>query len=130
MTIELYWLTLTCLLTSLLWLPYILNLISVRGLMGAMGYPDNPAPMAAWAQRLKNAHYNAVENLVVFGLLVVIAHLAEVRTALTATACVVYFWSRLAYAVIYALGIPVARTLVFALSWLCILIMVFSLLGG
>ena len=129
MTPELKWLALTCLVTTLMWFPYILNLISIRGLMDAMGYPDNPKPMSAWAERLKRAHYNAVENLIVFGLLVVIAHVANIHSSLTLLACTVYFWSRLIYAIIYAVGIPVIRTLVFATSWLCILAMAYAVLA-
>lgn len=123
MTTELTWLALTALLTSVLWIPYVLNMIAVRGLMGAMGYPGEPKPISDWAARLKSAHYNAVENLVVFGLLVIIAHLADIHTELTVTACIVYFVARLAHAVVYTLAIPVVRTLTFAVSWLCILAM-------
>ncbi|MGH9807223.1 MAG: MAPEG family protein, partial [Terriglobia bacterium] len=35
MSRELMWLTLTVILTGLLWIPYILDRIIVRGLMGA-----------------------------------------------------------------------------------------------
>ena len=66
MTAELKTLTIVALLTGLMWIPYILNLIMVRGLGNAVGYPENPAPLAPWAQRLKAAHANAIENLVVF----------------------------------------------------------------
>lgn len=128
MTPELKWLAASCALTALMWLPYILNLIWVRGLADAMGYPKNPKPMAAWAERLKKAHYNAVENLVVFGLLVIIAHLAKIHSSVTVTTCATYFWARLTYTVIYTAGIPVARTLVFAVSWLCILVLAASVL--
>jgi len=128
MTTELTWLTYTVLLTAVMWLPYILNVIAVRGLVDATGYPENPKPMSGWAMRLKAAHYNTIENLVVFGLLVVIAHLADIHSGLTVTACVVFFWARLAYAVIYALGIPMIRTLVFAVSWACIAVMGWAIL--
>jgi len=128
MTPELKWLALTAVLTALMWIPYILNLISVRGMMGAMGYPQDPEPMAEWASRLKQAHYNSVENLVVFGILVIVAHLADIHTSWTVTACIVYFWARLVYAFIYAMGIAVARTLVFAVSWLCILVLAVTVL--
>lgn len=129
MTPELKWLALTCLVTAVMWLPYVINLISIRGLINAMGYPDNPKPMSDWAERLKYAHYNAVENLVVFGMLVVIAHVANIHSSLTVMACAVYFWSRLVYAIIYAVGVPVIRTLVFAVSWLCILTMAYAVLA-
>ena len=36
MKAELFWLTLTTVLTGLLWVPYILDRAAVRGLMGAM----------------------------------------------------------------------------------------------
>ena len=40
MTKELMWLTLTIILTGLLWVPYILDRAMVRGLMGAMANPS------------------------------------------------------------------------------------------
>jgi len=128
MTPELKWLAITCVLTAVMWVPYILNIISVRGLIRAMSYPDNPQPMSDWADRLKKAHYNSVENLVVFGFLVVIAHLADIHTSATVTACIVYFWARLVYAFIYTFGIPIVRTLVYAISWFCILTMAAAIL--
>ncbi len=64
MTRELFWLTLTVILTGLLWVPYILNRCQVRGLAGAMANPSrNDKPHAEWANRLMFAHDNAVENL-------------------------------------------------------------------
>jgi uncharacterized MAPEG superfamily protein len=37
-----------------------------------------------------------------------------IATAVTAFACALYFWARLAHVVVYTLGIPVLRTLSFA----------------
>ncbi|MBX2870128.1 MAG: MAPEG family protein [Acidiferrobacterales bacterium] len=128
MTPELKWLALTAVMTTVMWIPYILNQISVRGLMAALGYQDDPKPLDAWAIRLKKAHYNSIENLVVFGVLVLIAHLAEIHTSWTVLACVVYFWARLFHAIVYAAGIPVVRTLTFAVSWLCIIVLAGSVL--
>ena len=72
---ELFWLTLTAALTGLLWVPYILDRIAVRGLMGALANPS-PAdkPQSGWADRMMAAHVNAVENLIVFAPLVLTAH--------------------------------------------------------
>ena len=73
MTRELMWLTLTVILTGVLWVPYILDRIMVRGLMGAMANPSRKdKPQSAWALRLYFAHTNAVENLVIFAALVLI----------------------------------------------------------
>jgi uncharacterized MAPEG superfamily protein len=79
---------------DLLWVPYILNLILVRGPKDAIGDPEHPKPIAAWAERLKAAHYNAVENLVVFAALVLVAHAAGVSDEATRMSAVVYFWAR------------------------------------
>lgn len=49
MTPELTSLTWVAALSAVMWLPYILNLIMVRVLVDAVGYPDDPKPMAAHA---------------------------------------------------------------------------------
>jgi uncharacterized MAPEG superfamily protein len=130
MSTELYWLTLTVILTGLLWVPYILDRIVVRGLMGAMVNPaPTDAPQSPWAQRLQKAHYNAVENLVIFATLVLILAVQQHATMSTAIACAVYFWARLAHAVIYMLGIPVLRTLSFAVGFLAQIALVLAVFG-
>ncbi|MFZ0486642.1 MAG: MAPEG family protein [Arenicellales bacterium] len=119
MTVELKYLVLVTAFTALMWIPYILNIISVRGLLGAVGYPENPEPMAPWAERMKAAHYNAVENLVVFAALVLAAHAAGVHGGGTVLACVVYFWARVVHCFAYTFKIPWVRTLAFAVGFLC-----------
>ena len=117
MSPELEYLALAAVLTGLLWVPYILNEIMVRGLMDAVGYPQNPKPLAAWAQRLKNAHYNAVENLVVFAALVLVASAAGIHNPAIATAAAVYFWARVVHALAYTLAVPWVRTLSFVVGF-------------
>lgn len=117
MTTELFYLTLTTALTGVLWIPYIVNRIAVRGLSEAMGYPDNPVPQSPWAQRLMKAHQNAVENLVVFAALVLVAHQAGISTESTALASLVFFWMRLAHAVAFTFKIPLVRTFSFFISF-------------
>ena len=114
MKTEIFWLTLTAIMTGLLCLPYVLDRVAVLGLMGAMANPSpGQKPLHAWAQRAKLAHYNAVENLVVFAALVAAAQFAGVSTPLTALGCVVYFWARLSHYLVFTAGLPVLRTL----SW-------------
>ncbi len=76
MSSELMSLTWVTALTAVLWMPYILNLIAVRGLVVAVGYPENPKPLSGWATKMKAGHANAIENLVVFATLVLIANAA------------------------------------------------------
>jgi len=129
MTTELFYLTLTTALTGVLWIPYIVNRIAVRGLSEAMGYPDNPTPQSPWAQRLMKAHQNAVENLVVFAALVLVAHQLGISTESTALASAVYFWMRLAHAVAFTFKIPLVRTFSFFISFGAQMVFVWALLS-
>jgi uncharacterized MAPEG superfamily protein len=118
MTPELFWLTLTVILTGLLWVPYILNRAQVRGLSGAMANPSrDDKPHAEWATRLMFAHDNAVENLVVFAPLVLILAEIDYSSNWTVYACAVYFWARVAHLIVYTLGLPVFRTLAFTVGF-------------
>ena len=118
-TIELTYLTWTTVFTALMWVPYILNTIIVRGLINAVGYSENSKPLAPWAARMKQAHSNAVENLVVFGLLVLMTEAAGANNEATALACAIYFYARVVHCVAYTLGIPWVRTFAFAVGFMC-----------
>lgn len=115
MTTELCYLTLTAVLTALLWVPYILNVIAKNPLGDAVGYAE--LTMSPWAQRLKKAHYNAIENLVPFAVVVLVANAMGLSDAATTLSAAVFFWARLIHAVVYTLGIPWLRTLSFAAGW-------------
>ena len=128
MTSELMSLTWVVALSAVMWVPYILNTIMVQGLVDAVGYPDNPKPLAPWAARMKKAHYNAVENLVVFAALVLMLNAAGVSNGTTVLACNIFFWARLVHLVVYTFGIPWLRTLSFAASWLCIVALIVQLI--
>lgn len=129
MSVELKYLTWTALLTALMWIPYILNMIMVQGLVEAVGYPQNPKPLAAWASRMKKAHYNAVENLVVFATLVLVANAAGIHSDATAAACATYFWARIVHYLVYTFAIPWLRTLAFAVAWVCLVVLAWQILS-
>jgi uncharacterized MAPEG superfamily protein len=118
MTRELFWLTLTVILTGLMWVPYILNRAQVRGVMGALANPSrHDKPQAEWANRMMFAHDNAVENLIIFAPLVLILNAIDYSSTTTVIACNVYFWSRLAHLIVYTAGLPVFRTLVWLVGF-------------
>jgi len=119
LTPELFWLTCTVILTGLLWIPYILNRMQVRGLFGTLANPSrNDKPHAAWASRLMFAHDNAIENLAIFAPLVLILNAIDYSTKWTVYATAVYFWARVAHLIVYTLGLPVFRTLAFVVGFL------------
>lgn len=114
---ELLYLTMVTAFTGLLWVPYILDRIAVRGVIIAVGYSENQKPQSPWAQRLMKAHANAVENLVVFATLVLAAHVLGVSSSMIATACMVYFWARVVHALAYTFAVPWVRTLSFTVAF-------------
>jgi uncharacterized MAPEG superfamily protein len=129
MSMELKYLTWTALFTALMWIPYILNAIMVRGLVDTVGYPENPKPLASWATRMKAAHYNAIENLAVFAALVLIADVAGIKNDVIAAAAATYFWARVVHFFVYTFGIPWLRTLAFFVGFVCQVVVAWQILS-
>jgi uncharacterized MAPEG superfamily protein len=117
MNTELTYLAYVSVLTGLLWVPYVLDRLAVRGLMDAVGYPDNPKPQSPWAQRMMKAHANAVENLVVFASLVLVANAAGISGPAIATSAMVYFWARVVHALAFTFAVPWVKTLSFTVAF-------------
>ena len=129
MKTELLYLALVTAFTGLLWIPYVLDRIAVGGLMEAVGYPANPKPQSPWAQRLKRAHANAVENLVVFAALILTATSLGIASAAIGSAAVVYFWARVVHAGAFAFAVPWVRTLAFTVGFLAQAVVAWQILG-
>ena len=97
-------------------------LIAVVGATFQVGTPalagnrEGLPPIEGWAGRAARAHRNMLENLVLFGILVLTAQVAGKTNAMTALGAQLFFWARLAYAPIYIVGIPWVRTAVFTVS--------------
>lgn len=127
---ELLAVTLAAGFTGLLWIPIIVNRLREMGPWPALANPQpDVRPEADWAYRLANAHRNATENLVVFAPLAINVHQVQAGDGLTAGAGVVFVLSRVAHAIIYALGIPLWRTVAFAAGFACQMIYLFRLLA-
>ena len=127
---ELFWLTLTIVLTGMSSLPYVGEILSTHGVMNAMSEGGGPPPnKAAWACRARRAHANAVENLVLFAPLVLMIVLMDLGTRVTALACAVYFFARVTHYIVYTLGVPYVRTLIFVVSLAAIGVLVVRLFG-
>lgn len=111
---ELFWLTLTILMTSLLWIPYIINRMLELGILNALwdrfGLMDTNKD---WACRMMQAHNNAVENLVLFAPLVILIEITGINSVGTAMACMVYFFARLTHYLVFTFAIPLFRVVTF-----------------
>jgi uncharacterized MAPEG superfamily protein len=127
---EFYWLTLTIIMTALMWMPYIVNrLIEDSPWPALMNPQPDLRPKAQWAERLMRAHANAVENLVIFAPLVLILQAIGLSTALTANACMIYFLARTGHLLLYTFGVPFFRTVAFFIGFLCQMVLGLSILG-
>jgi uncharacterized MAPEG superfamily protein len=115
---EILYTTLSAGLTGVLWVPIIVNRLREMGPWRALKNPQpDVRPDADWAYRLASAHRNAIENLVVFAPLALSVHALGRSSGGTAVAAAIFFWSRVAHALIYTFGVPLLRTIAFAVGF-------------
>jgi uncharacterized MAPEG superfamily protein len=117
---EIFWLTLTILITAILWVPYILNRMYEHGIWPALYNPQpDTRPKAQWAERMMRAHANAIENLIIFSPLVLSIEILKLNTHITATICAAYFFTRCAHVILYTFKVPFFRTIAFLIGVIC-----------
>jgi uncharacterized MAPEG superfamily protein len=108
--------------------------VAVIGAQGKVGLPplignrDDLPPMTGFAGRAQRAHRNMLESLVLFAVLVLVAQVTGKANAMTALGAQLFFWGRIAYAVVYWIGIPWVRTLVWAVSLIGLILIFVQLL--
>jgi uncharacterized MAPEG superfamily protein len=117
MNADLGYLVAAAAFSLVVWVPYILARVGAWGLADAVGYPENPPPLPAWAVRCQRAHANHIENLAPMAVLVLAANVAGLSDGLSAWGAALFFWARVVHAVVYSLGIPWLRTISFVVGW-------------
>jgi uncharacterized MAPEG superfamily protein len=113
MSLELQCLGGAAILVMLLRVAWMVDKVRVRGLEKVTGYPADSEPLSPFGHRAWIAHEDAVQNLVVFGALVLALHLAGESSTLTRGASVLYFWARALHAVAYLFAVPRVKTAAF-----------------
>ena len=122
MSTDLKYLALTAILTASLWIPYIACQVMTNGNLTPQNYIDpTPRPVPLWGMRANRAYVNAVESFAPFAALVIVAHLTGKANATTAFLATSFFWLRLAHAVVYLLGVPYLRTVIFTLGYVAVI---------
>ena len=86
------------------------------GLLAAMGNRDKVEDCSGFPARTDRAAKNMLENMVLFTALVAAATLGGVADPHVEIGARIFYWARIAYIPIYMIGIPVARTAVWAIS--------------
>ncbi len=88
-----------------------------QGLAYNMSARDLPAPsVSPLTARMLRAFGNFRETFVYFAVAVLVVTALGKTNASSALGAQIYFWARVLYVPVYAAGIPVARTLVWAAS--------------
>src|SRR3982074_1220827 len=121
MSTDLKYLAFTAILAASLWIPYVVAQVTTNGALKPPNSSDPPPrPLPLWGKRADRTYINAVETFAPFAALVIVVHLAGKANAMTAFWAASYFWVRLAHAVVYLLGIPLVRTVLFTLGYVAI----------
>jgi len=112
-------------LTLLVWavlLAFVQVLVAVQGAMMQVGLTtlvgnrEKFPELTGWAGRATRAHRNMVHNLLLFAALVLVAVVADRTNGMTLLGAQIFFWARLAYAIVYLVGLPWVRTGVWGVS--------------
>ena len=117
MTVELKLLVWSTALAVIQMLFAVSTAIAQVGLVPLVGNRENLPAFAGWAGRAQRAQRNMLENLIIFAALVLVAQFAGKTNVATALGAQLFFWSRLAYAPVYVIGIPWLRTGVWGVSF-------------
>jgi uncharacterized MAPEG superfamily protein len=129
MTPELMYLVWSAVLTL------VLVVIAVGGATLQVGLPvlaanrEGLLETTGWAGRAARAHRNMLESLILFAVLVLVAHTIGIRNPMTLLGAQLFFWGRVAHAIIYIAGLPWLRTIAWIVSVVG-LILIFLQLGA
>ena len=122
--------------TLLMWMGYVgaecvsngtMQYLWLDGLWLKMQYDVQQmrVPPPLWAHRAREAHRNAVENLVVFAPLVILCQNAGINVDTPAT---IYLYARLLHFPAQIISIPVTRTAIWSVGWVTSLYLAWLLL--
>jgi uncharacterized MAPEG superfamily protein len=119
---ELFWLLLTMILATSLWIPFIVGVnITPNAGFDADPFVVPPDPLKAppWIARSYRAHQNLLEQAMPFAAIVLIGHALGVSSATTKFCAMAFFWLR----VLHAIGMITAwarlpwRPIIFSAGW-------------
>ncbi len=132
MTIELTMLAWsTVLLIVLIMISSNANVMAM-GMAWGFGNRDEPPKVTGWGARARRTYLNHLENLLIFGLLILIAHLANVHTPLTVLGAQLFLAARIVYAGLYIAGISAlgSRTLAYFVGLIGTLMIAYAVLSA
>jgi uncharacterized MAPEG superfamily protein len=124
-------------LTMLVWsiaLTFVQMVIAASAVALQLGVPsktgdrEDTGEVTGWAGRARRAHLDMLANMVLFAPLIVIADIAGRDNRMTEIGAQMFFWTRLAYAIVYIAGVARLRTAVWSASAVAIVLIFLQLL--
>jgi len=129
MTPELMYLVWSAALTLVLAVIAVLGATMEVGLPRLAGNREGLGEMPGWAGRAARAHRNMLESLVLFAILVLVAHSLKLNNAMTLLGAQLFFWGRVAHGLVYIAGIPWLRTAAWGVSVVGLLLIFWRLVA-
>lgn len=128
MSVELSMLVYSALLFLVIILVQAALAIAQNGLMAQAGSRDSLPEPSVLRKRLQRLSANMQENLVIFTAVVLVANAVGVSNESTALGASIFFFARLAHAIVYGFGWPVIRPLFYFASLYGIAMIVIEIL--
>ena len=125
MSIELSMLLYSAILFFIIVMAQALLGIAQNGLTAQAGSRDNLSEPTILRQRLQRLVANLQENLLMFAVIVLVADAMGASNETTALGASLFFYARVAHAVVYGLGWPWVRPVCWAVA-ICGMIMIVS----
>lgn len=100
-----------------------------QGLMTMANDRDNLGPPSVWQARTKRCVDNHREGLILFAPLALIAAQLDISTTMTVWGAQLFFYSRVAHAVVYLAGLPYIRPLFWGIGIVGTIMMFLALFG-
>jgi uncharacterized MAPEG superfamily protein len=109
----------------------VLPSVAARGMPWALGPRDEPAAdLTKVGARLDRAWKNFIETFPLFVAAILVEASVVSDSDLAGLGAQLYFWGRVAFLPVYALGLPVVRTLVWTVSLVGIVLVLVAALPG
>ena len=100
------------------------------GIRWTLGNRESELSVPEWVARACRAQANHFDALIWFSALTLTAHVSGTANEMTALVATLFFGLRVLYCVVYIAGITTARTVVWCLGQLCLVMIFLQLLGA
>jgi uncharacterized MAPEG superfamily protein len=103
--------------------------VQAKGAIPLANNRDDVGPATGFHARMLRVVDNHREGITMFAPLVLIAAAANIHNGTTVLGAELFFWSRLVHAILYIVGVPMVRPLVWAVGVVGTVMVLLAILG-